>query len=910
MKLNKSLASVILALTIITLAGCGGGGGGETKTPTPVPVPVPVPVPTITKNIVDKWFYIYEGTQCTEIYLFNLDGSFSIDSGDEFIEGTFTFEETVDEGARHPLVMTFTNQTRLDDCEGERADVVGGELPIYVAFNNDSSLNIFETETSTEILIELTRDNSLQFSNLVENVNYEELVQFSVETEYSSDETAKILYGPKGMNIDIEGNVTWQPEAVMMEQSLTVTFGFSIANGLAKLEGEITIEDPARQLPLVRTGIEVPYVKNGLWVADFDDDEDNEILVINRQNIISLLSHKDGEYVQKWVYPFAFEDSSELLKVAALDMSGDGKSDIIIMTTKAIYQITNLANKAEKIFETEKFLVDFVVADANNDGYVDLAVLEQESSNSSANMAINLWSLKDNSLTFSTNLSSQATSILYGNTDNDEQLEVIASSGVIYDGISGDNEWYLPDGFGKNFSVGDINNDGIDEVITSKGWGAVNVYDTITKSIISTINLDFNDICTTKVANIDSDAAMEVLIGNCQWGNIFAFDIKDNEASEQWRLDMIEHSSVSLTTGDVDNDGQIEVIWGSGITSSGEDVLVVAESGPEASVVWYNENPSQLDSFRAAGWGNISPEKEASVFVVPSTDSGYSGQRIVQMDMNGDIKVSDEVASNWDNATHARVTDYDNNGYADIFLASANLYDGFFVVKEIDSFITKWGGSAGEYDDNIGVVDYMDVNQDGFDDAIVTNGKTLDIIDIQNQLILDTLVNESYIRDIAKFITSDGEQQLIIATNENLSIYGFEDNKLSRLTQVSEPCGRIVSNANSGTIVCLAYNNARQLKLLNQQLMLTSTSSFDEDITDFISIEGSENILVAFKHSINYSESNYHIAEVDAKSGSKIWSSPKLLGEVPMRSLHFVDSAYQNKPALTFSSSNAMYITR
>lgn len=893
MKLNRYLASVLLVMTIITISGCGGGGE--------------------TKNITDKWFYIYEGTQCTEIYIFNRNGSFSIDSGDELIEGTFTFSEVADEGARHALVMTFTNQNHLSDCEGERANVVGGEVAVYVAFNNNSSINLFETKTSTEILIELTRDNSLQFSNLVNEVNYGELVQFTVEKKYTSAEAPEMLFGPKGMSIDIEGNVTWKAEPVMMDQSLTVNFGFSFANSLENLEGKITVEDTTRQLPLVRSGIEVPYVKNGLWVADFDGDKNNEILVVNRQNVISLLNHKNGEYVQKWVYPFAFENSDELLKIAVFDMNDDGKSDIVIMTTKAIYQITNLADKAKKIFETEKFLVDFAIADANHDGYIDLALLEKESNASSSHTSINLWSLKNNSITFSNELGffySKRISILYGNTDNDAQLELITSSGDIYDGISGENEWSLSDGFGINFSVGDINNDGIDEIVSSERWGDVNVYDTRAKSIISSISLDFNNICTTKVANIDSDAAMEVLIGNCQRSNVFAFDIEDNQAFEKWRLDTIEHGSVSLATGDVDNDGQIEVIWGSGITSTGKDVLVVAESSPEASVAWYNESPSQLGTFMAAGWGRISPVKEASIFVVPSTDSSHGGQRIVQMDMNGEIEVSEEVASNWENARHARVTDYDNNGYADIFLASADAYDGFFVVKEIDSFVTKWGGDPSNYDDDIDVVDYMDINQDGFEDAIVVSGKTLKVIDIQNQLVIDTLVNDSYIRDIAKSISSNGEQQLIISTNDKLTTFELNGNKLSQLAQVSESCGRIVSIGNADGIVCLVYNNTKKLKLLNQQLMVTSTSSFDDAITDLISIDDSENILVAFRRPIGHFRWSSYISEVDSKLGEKIWSSPKLLGEVPMRSLHFVDSETQNKPALTFSSSNAMYITR
>ncbi|MDN3683865.1 hypothetical protein QW180_06950 [Vibrio sinaloensis] len=88
------------------------------------------------------------------------------------------------------------------------------------------------------------------------------------------------------------------------------------------------------------------------------------------------------------------------------------------------------------------------------------------------------------------------------------------------------------------------------------------------------------------------------MVGDCQWGHVTALSLENNKSlAELWTVSTQAHGSVSLTQGDADNDGQQELIWGTGISSTGEDSLITADVTYSTISVNKGLTTHQLDSF-------------------------------------------------------------------------------------------------------------------------------------------------------------------------------------------------------------------------------------------------------------------------------------------------------------------------
>ncbi|MBV1881906.1 MAG: hypothetical protein KUG82_09750 [Pseudomonadales bacterium] len=507
--------------------------------------------------------------------------------------------------------------------------------------------------------------------------------------------------------------------------------------------------------------------------------------------------------------------------------------------------------------------------------------------------------------------------------DTDPALEIITGSGYVFDGISGNNEWYFSPEFGRTLAVGDFDGNGVDEIIGGTRLSNPVIYSAILKSELWQINN--TDVCTINTANIDEDPQDEILIGNCQNREIHIYDGSTGSATEQYTFSTIQHSSISLTTGDVDSDSDLELIWASGIGSSGEDILAVAELGDEPAIAWYNQDPAQLDSFVAAGWASSSSLEDQAIFIVPETDSDYGGQRIVQMNELEDIRVSEEINHSWELADQGVITDYNNDGVQELFLSTAYLYDSAFIVLDLDSYDVIWGDKkAGDDEDNITTVIAGDVNGDGFSDSVIVNSDRIQAIDIQNQVSLWLSTRFSgIIHDVAIHdLDNDDTVEFIVATEEGLTTWKKSRRSYTRTASVTQNCNRIeVGELIDGktNIICIdagGYTRDQShIIIFNNQLIEENRNSVDDIITDFIFEDTSaskKNLIIALHHNPRY---NYQanrtstIQSIDPFTGKTIWVSPKLLGNVPRHSLYYAPTS-NGKKRLTFATNDAMYMTR
>ncbi|QJR80767.1 VCBS repeat-containing protein [Alteromonas pelagimontana] len=433
------------------------------------------------------------------------------------------------------------------------------------------------------------------------------------------------------------------------------------------------------------------------------------------------------------------------------------------------------------------------------------------------------------------------------------------------------------------------------------------VFSAVDKSQLS--SLPVSDTCDTRAFNLYNDSTVEVLVSDCQWGNVTAYTLNaSNQLEAIWQVDLQDHGSTSLAVGDIDNDGANEVLWGSGVSSSGADVLVTADFTADSATLKASTTGAQLDSFSASGWSEIAPGDERGVFLVPSTESGYSGMAVATLTQEGQLTTSNELSSGWRYSNYSATTDFNNDGAGDIFLPAADSNTEGFGVFQLSDMSVHWAMASNGSSD-VGQIKAMDVNGDGYDDAIVADGKTLKVFDIQNQL---QLASYSFASTISGFdaVIIDGTLNVVVTQYELLQLLKMGASSFSAHGFVEDLyCNnvRFFGKDEDKSLVCWGADSYFQtLSLVDNEFGAIKHIATDFRVND-IEVDPTDpnRFLIASHASDGWGTafSNIHSVTSD---GYVIWSSPSLIGSANDASLRVREQA-DGKLEILFGSGYGMY---
>jgi hypothetical protein len=787
-------------------------------------------------------------------------------------------------------------------------DQTSNTLPPYLAvYGDDVSVSMVVSDGTNVVVgpeLYIYLDDApaqISVSNLPNVIMPGEFVQFTAEVSdpdvNTTNAASSLISGPSGATIDADGLVTWNVPTEFLFAFQWYEFAFGLADANGDITDVMTVPlkvESDKAFPIVRSGVEVPIYNKSMSVGDFDGDGLNEVLSTNSIASVFLLKHDENSYQQKWVYPFKIPTDGNIIQVLAVNIDDDASQEILVVTERGVSVINGIDSIATVLFSTTDYMKFMAVEDINNDGVLELAYLHSADDYFyNDNVLLNVVSF-DNPETslFSTNLSS-ARQIEFANVDNDENLELVSNNGLVYDAVTWENQWFSGTQFGNsNVTTGDYNGDGVAEIVGADNWGNITVYSAIDKSQLDSFD-NFNT-CTLHSADLDADGSDELLVGDCQWGNITAYKIINNKLTTLWTVDMQDHGSVSLVSGDSDNDGVLEVHWGTGISHSGEDSFITADVDGDSVSIKQDPLSVQLDQYFSAGWSNIIDNEERAVFFIPSTQSGYGGSRIATMDENGNYELSEEISSNWDGSRYAVTTDFNNDGFGDIFLPSADTYDGSFTALQLYDNSIHWQ-TTGNYDSTIGVIKAKDLNGDGYDDAIYADGVVLNAIDIENQTIIANYTFDSFIRDFSP-LKLNNAPAVLVAFGERLSFLTSNGSVFSEQSFIEQTCIRIIlfnyDTDDQMELLCLQgddYSFTPQELVIFElndfkftEIARNSVSSNIIDIAIDPSTEQQQNLFITTQNDDGYSyydSSNQYQIKKSNPQGLTIWSSPSLIGQ-------------------------------
>jgi hypothetical protein len=765
-------------------------------------------------------------------------------------------------------------------------------------------------------------------------LNYGDTANFTVSaTDADGDAIPgfEVAFGPAGFAVTSQGDVTWTAAGPLFDRLTDFNWGVRVTGDMASLlSGTFAVTDAARDYPVRRTGVQIPVQHNGLKIGDFDGDGDGEMLV-GSPHAVYVLSRSGSAYQQSWVYPFdpiKTDYSNVVRAVAARDLDSDGRQEIFFSKGPVLVRLDGVSRR--EAVRSSLSCRALEVADLDGNGSLELICLAAPTSyfyDTQARVVVlnpntlaEIWSTAELPLGYTFAL---------GNVDNDAALEIVAAGGFVFDGQTHQNEWAYSQPFGSAVDTGDMDADGIEEIVGIASGAGVRAYSAIHHSPLWEYAPSFSDLATVVVADANGDGVPEAIAGNGQWGNVMG--IGYNTATHQpqllWQINSQEHGVTSIAVGDVDNDGVKEVVWGSGASSSGRDDFVVAGFTPTISVKWHSWSEPQLDGrFYGGALARIGAGASRLMFVAPSTNSGYAGMRAVALDpATGEIEISaTELGSNWAGAHGVAVADYDNDNVDELLLGTANLYSGYFAAYDFAADSVEWQSpQASSTYESATAVTHADMNGDGRADLIgLTFNGYIYVYDVYAQALLWKSTGLGGGLDLAVAdLDDDGELEIVAAVSGRVVVYGQAMVGSSYLERAS-----VMDNISDLAVGDLDGDDQMEIYGLHSDYTQyqTTLNVFDADLqllravplgvrADSIFIEDStfarKNLLIATGD--NYpSTSPYELWAVDPVTGADVWHSPSLAGSVLPNSLQFVDTDGDGDKEITFGTNFGMHFTR
>jgi hypothetical protein len=271
--------------------------------------------------------------------------------------------------------------------------------------------------------------------------------------------------------------------------------------------------------------------------------------------------------------------------------------------------------------------------------------------------------------------------IAVGQLDDDPQMEIVTAGtpGRVIDGLSGTEQWNYASGFGNHVVIGNLDDDSQNEIIGAASWYKITAYDPTVKSPLWEISSSL-DISTVTLNDVNNDGIPELIYGDGQWGSVWIIDIKTRETIA--KINNPEHGVTGITVGDFDADGSMEVAWGAGYTSSGKDILAVADISSQ-TIEWQSQD--LVGPFSQVDVGDVDNDgKQELVFVPSQSDSGYGGGIIYVLDATSHKEKWHSAALadgfTWTGIHKLKLANLDNDPQLEIIVGTDHLYDGIVIV--------------------------------------------------------------------------------------------------------------------------------------------------------------------------------------------------------------------------------------
>jgi hypothetical protein len=282
--------------------------------------------------------------------------------------------------------------------------------------------------------------------------------------------------------------------------------------------------------------------------------------------------------------------------------------------------------------------------------------------------------------------------VAVGQVDLDAAPEIVIANGdapgQVVDGVTHLLEWTNAFGFGARVRLGNLDADARLEVVAASAWYHIRIFDVDLQSLTDSVTADL-DIAALQLFDVEGDGPLEIVYGDGQWGEIHVLD--GATRLQKWQVANPEHGVTDVALGDPDLDGQREILWGAGYSSTGPDYLYVAATAP-AAIEWHS--PDTAGPFLALDVaGPVGTARRALLSAAFESDSGYGdGLYHFHRVMSGAVfyRSPELTGTNWTGLTRLRAVQADADPQVEVLVATGSTYTGLLICKDSLTHAEQW----------------------------------------------------------------------------------------------------------------------------------------------------------------------------------------------------------------------------
>jgi hypothetical protein len=397
-----------------------------------------------------------------------------------------------------------------------------------------------------------------------------------------------------------------------------------------------------------------------------------------------IVSHNavNNTYSQKWLSKPYLNTSINQIQVA--QTQANGQQLIFVVLANGQVEIYNGSSRQLQ-YTLASGLSDpssLVIADLDRDGQSEMVMGGRNAiAIFDATSYVQKWRINHG-----------AVDLAVANVDNDPALEIVTTSEVI-DGATQIVEWDYELRFGARIALADLDNDSIAEIVGAASWYSIQVFSAVTRTVLWDIRTS-HDIHALITADTNGDGVQEVIYGDGQWGNIYGYNGRTRQ--KEWTIKNPDHGITDLLIADVDADNSLEVLWGGGWSHTGSDHLYVANR-TTGTLEWRSQDIG--GPLSAVDVGDVDNDGQDEIVMVSfDSASGYSDGIIFIYDATThalEWQSGPVLGGNaWTGVHSIKIADVDSDGKQDFLIATASLYDGLIIAYDGASKAIKWRTAA------------------------------------------------------------------------------------------------------------------------------------------------------------------------------------------------------------------------